>query len=101
MNGLAMLALTGVGIYAIRASFLLAGGRVRLGGHTRRALENARPALLAALVAGAVMPPGAGWSPDLRAVAVVAVAALVARRGGTAAAVPAGLAAIVALGLLA
>jgi branched-subunit amino acid transport protein len=97
-----MLALAGLGIYAIRASFLLSAGHVRLGPASRRVLGHARVALLGALLAGVVTrQPTAAGLVDPTALAVVAVAALATRRAGTAAAVPAGLIAIVALGWLA
>lgn len=96
---LALLALTGLGIYALRASFLVAGGRVRLGPGARAALHHARAPLLGALLAGVVTAhAGAAGAVDPAAATVVAAAALAARRGGTAAAVLAGLVAIAALG---
>ncbi len=102
MSMMALLAATGLGIYALRASFLVAGRRVRLGPGTRAALDHARAPLLGALLANLVAQhPGAGGLVDPAAVAVVAVAALAARAGGTAAAVVAGLVVIAALGLLA
>jgi branched-subunit amino acid transport protein len=97
-----MLALAGLGIYGIRASFLLSAGRVRLGPACRRALGHARVALLGALLADVLTrQPSAAGLLDPTALVVVVVAALAARRAGPAAAVPAGLIAIVALGLLA
>lgn len=101
MSALALLALTGLGIYAIRASFVLAGDRVRLRPGARAALDHARAPLLGALLAGVVtQQPGAAGPVDPAALAVVAVAALAARRGGTAGAVLAGLVVIAAIGSL-
>ena len=101
MSGIGMLALAGLGIYAIRASFVVAGHRVRLGGRARRALDHGRVALLGALLADLMTrQPGVHWLVDPTAAVVVATAALAARRGGTAAAVLGGLAAIVAIGSL-
>jgi branched-subunit amino acid transport protein len=102
VTGVAWLALTGLGIYALRASFLLAGDRVRLGPGARRALDHARAPLLGALLASVLTQrPDLAGLVDPMAAAVVAVAALAARKGGTAAAVLAGLVAIAALGALA
>ncbi|MFP5451969.1 MAG: hypothetical protein ACLGG9_09505 [Thermoleophilia bacterium] len=101
MSGLLLLAVAGLGIYAIRASFVVAGERVRLGPGTRAALGHARAPLVAALLTGLIAQrPAAGLPVDPVAVAVVAVAALAVRRGGTASAVLAGLATIAALGTL-
>lgn len=102
MSTLALLALTGLGIYALRASFLVAGDRVRLGPGARAALNHARAPLLGALLANVVVQrPSVAGLVDPGALAVVAVAALAARARGTAAAVLAGLVAIAALGALA
>lgn len=101
MSGLLLLVAAGAGIYAIRASFVLAGGRVPLGPRARAALGQARAPLVAALLAGLLtQQPAAGLPVDPVALAVAGVAALAARRAGTAGAVAAGLAMIAVLGAL-
>lgn len=101
MSGLLLLVAAGAGIYAIRASFVLAGERALLGARARAALGHARAPLVAALLAGLLTQhPGAGLPVDPVALAVAGAAAPAARRGGTAGAVAAGLATIAALGAL-
>ncbi len=78
---LLLVAVAGALTFALRASFLVAGSRLRLGGSLRTALEYVPAAVLAALVTPALFAPGpVRFGPlDARLLAG-AVAAVVAWR---------------------
>jgi branched-subunit amino acid transport protein len=102
-EGFVILLLAGAGIYAIRASFIVGGGRLHLPARVQGSLGHARAAVLGALIVGVLTGGGAGPAGLLDPVglAVVVAAALVARRAGTGPVVLAGLGAIAVAGLIA
>ncbi len=103
MTELVILAVAGVGTWAMRASFIATAGGWQVPAAAQRALGHSRHAVLAALVATALASrsaPGEFGVPPIELLAA-AVAALVAwRTGGMLRTVAAGLAAFAALSLL-
>ncbi|HEX6311560.1 MAG TPA: AzlD domain-containing protein [Acidimicrobiia bacterium] len=76
MSGLALLAVTGVLLYGLRASFIVPAGRLTIPAGLERLLEHARPAVLAALLVSVIVGgPGTGFDPAAVVVAAVAMVA--------------------------
>jgi branched-subunit amino acid transport protein len=77
MREMAMMALVGGGTLAMRSVFIV--GSASLPASVERILRHAKPAILSALVGSFVAAGGVGWDEVL----ALAVAALVALRGGS------------------
>ena len=86
-------------VFSIRALFVLPAGRFTIPPAGRAALEHARPAVLAALLATVIAGSGPLATPDVHAIAIAGGAAVVSRRWSMPATVLAGVAIIVAMGL--
>ncbi len=99
MTSALLIALTGVSIYALRASFVVAAGRIELPDTIRRALGFGPPAVLAALLASLVVADSPR-SPDPRALAVTVVALAVSRRASMVPTIGAGFVTLVLIGSL-
>lgn len=93
--------LAAVGIYGIRAFFLVTAGRFALPPRVEALLQHTRPAVFGALLAGGVVDAAPPSMPDPTGLAVLAVVALAARRGTMTHMVIAGMATIAAVGMLA
>jgi branched-subunit amino acid transport protein len=74
----------GVVTWMLRASFIVLGNRVTLPGASERVIANARPAMLAALIASTLLAAGGGEASAIPPswLVATAVAALVAWRSG-------------------
>lgn len=97
MSGLVILLVTGVALYAQRASFIVPSGRWVMPARWEAVLVHARPAVLGALLASVLVDRGG--APDLGALAVAAVAFAAAGRLGFLGTTVVGIAAIGALAL--
>jgi branched-subunit amino acid transport protein len=97
---IALVALAAIGIFALRASFLVTAGRFELPASWSAALSHARPAVLGSLLASIVAGGGLTSSPDVTALVVVCVAALASTRLDMSGTVGVGLVAIAFAGWL-
>ena len=98
---IALVALAAIGIFALRASFLVTADRFQLPASWSAALSHARPAVLGSLLVSIVAGGGLTSSPDITALVVVGVAALAGTRLDMARTVGVGLVAIALAGWLA
>jgi branched-subunit amino acid transport protein len=98
---IALVALAAIGIFALRASFLVTADRFQLPTSWKAALPHARPAVLGSLLMSIVAGGGFTSSPDITALVVVGVAALASTRLDMGRTVGVGLVAIVVAGWLA
>ena len=87
-------------VFAIRALFILPAGRFGIPDSWRSALDHARPAVLAALLTTVLVGSGPLAAPDLRAVAIAAVAVAVSSRASMGTTVLVGVGVIVAMGVV-
>ena len=98
---IALVALAAIGIFALRASFVVTAGRFELPASWNAALSHARPAVLGSLLVSIVAGGGHSSSPDITALVVVGLAALASTRLDMGRTVGVGLVAIVVAGWLA
>jgi branched-subunit amino acid transport protein len=97
---IALVVLTALGIFALRASFIVGSERLVLPPRLAAALSHTRPAVFGALLVSATVGGGHPALPDGVTIVVLGVTALVARRHSMGPTVLAGIAAIAAIGLI-